>query len=69
MERRYGRFRPKPVKIGEEYDVTIVDVASKGDGIAKIKGLVIFVPGTHKGANVRIKITNVGRKFAIAEKI
>ena len=69
MERRYGGFLPKPVKVGEEYDVDIIDVASKGDGIAKIKGLVIFVPGTQKGEKAHIKITSVGKKFAIAERI
>jgi len=68
--RRSGRGRTfKPVKVGEEYDVRILAVGSQGDGIAKIKGLVIFVPDTNVGDQVRIRITRVGRRFAVAEKV
>jgi len=59
----------KPVKVGEEYDVEIQAMGSQGDGIAKIKGLVIFVPDTNVGDHVRIRITRVGRRFAVAEKV
>lgn len=65
---RGGPELPKPVKVGEELDVTIEAVASKGDGIAKKDGFVIFVPGTSAGEKVRIKITEVKRTCAIAEK-
>lgn len=61
--------RPKPVKVGEELDVTIEAVASKGDGIAKKEGFVIFVPGTSAGEKVRIKVTFVKNKCAVAEKV
>jgi len=67
-----GGFRddmPKPVKVGEEYDVTIEEIAAKGDGIAKVKNFVVFVPETKKGDHVKIKIKEVARKFAIAEKV
>lgn len=63
-----GSFE-KPVKEGEEYDVQIAEVGSKGDGIARIKNFVIFVPGTSKGENVRIKITQVKMKSAVAEVV
>jgi len=59
----------KPVKEGEEYDVQISEVGSKGDGIAKIKNFVIFVPNTSKGDNVRIRITQVKAKSAVGEVI
>jgi predicted RNA-binding protein with TRAM domain len=62
-------FGEKPVKVGEEYDVTIESVAEKGDGVAKIKGLVVFVPGAQKGENLRIRIKELKRKCALAEKI
>jgi len=34
----FGKFEgsPKPVKVGDEVDVTIEAIAAKGDGIAKI---------------------------------
>lgn len=58
-----------PVEAGESYDVTIEDIAREGDGIARIKGFVIFVPQTKVGDEVTIKITKVTRKFAFAEKV
>ncbi len=72
---RSGGFRkkrynlPKPVDVGEEYDVEITEIGSKGDGIARIKNFIIFVSGANKGEKVRIKITDVMNRFAVAEKI
>jgi predicted RNA-binding protein with TRAM domain len=31
-------FKPKPVKIGDEIDVTIAEVSKKGDGVTRIDG-------------------------------
>lgn len=55
-----------PVSAGGVHDVTIEGVAREGDGIARIQGFVIFVPGTKVGDHVTIKIERVLRKFAIA---
>ena len=73
----YGGYRrsgsrsdtPKPVKVGEEYDVEINEVGSKGDGIAKVKNFVVFVSGAKQGEKLKIKITDVQDRFAIAEKV
>jgi len=62
-------FGEKPVNVGEEYDVEIESVAEKGDGVAKIKGLIVFVPGAQKGDKLKIKIKELKRKCAIAEKV
>ncbi|MFH1285895.1 MAG: TRAM domain-containing protein [Candidatus Micrarchaeota archaeon] len=59
---------PKPVKVGEEVEVTIEAVASKGDGIAKKEGFVIFVPGAAVGEKIMIKITDVRGRYAMGEK-
>lgn len=64
-----GNDMPKPVKVGDELDVTIEAVAAKGDGIAKKDGFVIFVPGTAVGDACKIRITAVKASCAIAEKI
>ncbi|MFH1443123.1 MAG: TRAM domain-containing protein [Candidatus Micrarchaeota archaeon] len=56
------------MKSGEEYDVEITDIAAKGDGICKIQGFIIFVPGTSKGERCRIRINEVRNRFAIAQK-
>ena len=60
---------PKPVNEGDEYDVEISEIGTKGDGIARVKNFVIFVADTKQGEKCRIKITMVRPKFAVAEKI
>ncbi|MCK4478666.1 TRAM domain-containing protein [Candidatus Bathyarchaeota archaeon] len=64
-----GRFPPKPVEIGKEYDVEILEISRRGEGIARIKGLVCFVPNTKQGDHVRIRITSISRRFAEAEAV
>lgn len=67
--RGFGSSEPKPVKEGEEYDVEIKEVGSRGDGIARIKNFVVFVPNTKEGEKCRIKIKEVRYRFAVGEKI
>jgi predicted RNA-binding protein with TRAM domain len=62
-----GSFGPKPVETGKEYDVQITETSRQGDGIAKVQGFVIFVKNAKVGQSVKIKITNVGARFATAE--
>ena len=59
----FGSFK-KPVEVGKEYNVTISDTSRRGEGIAKIDGFVIFVPGTKMGQSTRIKVTQVSERFA-----
>ena len=61
------RIETPPVKAGETYVVSINAVGEKGDGIAKIKGFVLFVPQVQKGDYVKIKITKVLPKVGFAE--
>jgi len=67
----YGRkpFLPKPVKEGDEVDITIEAVGSKGDGIGKIEGFVVFVPGVQAGETIKVRIKEVRGRSAIGEKI
>ena len=64
-----GGFPPKPVEIGQEYDVDIKETSRRGEGIARIQGLVIFVPNTKNGDHVKIRIKRVSRRFAEAEVV
>ncbi len=57
----------KPVSEGEIVEVEIEDLGSKGDGIARKEGFVIFVPGGEVGEAYDVEVTSVGRKFAFAE--
>ena len=58
-----------PVVEGQTYDVKIEDTAKKGDGIARIEGFVIFVPGTRVGDSVKIQVETVKRNFAVAKVV
>ncbi len=60
---------PKPVKVGEEYNVKINDVGAKGDGITKVKGFIIFVPNAKKDDELKIRIKEVANRFAIADNV
>ena len=60
-------FLPKPVKAGDEVEVKVEAVASKGDGIAKKDGFVIFIKGAKEGETVKVRITEVKARFAIGE--
>jgi predicted RNA-binding protein with TRAM domain len=63
------RFPPKPVEIGKEYDVEIQETSRRGEGIARIKGLVVFVPNTKPGDHVKIRVTRISRRFCEAEVV
>lgn len=67
--RGFGRYFPKPVEVDKEYDVEVQELSRRGDGIARIKGFVTFIPNTKPGDNVRIRITRVGRRFAEGEVV
>jgi predicted RNA-binding protein with TRAM domain len=62
-------FTANPVKENQELEVVIDDIGSRGDGIAKLQGFMIFVHGSKMGERVRVKILSVAEKFAVAEKI
>ncbi|AIU70104.1 deoxyribonuclease [Thermococcus eurythermalis] len=58
-----------PVKRGERYKVRIETLGKDGDGIARIKGFVVFVPNTEVGEEVQIEIKNVKERFAFGEVV
>jgi predicted RNA-binding protein with TRAM domain len=63
-----GQFsEQKPVKAGEELDVTITEISRRGDGIARIQGFVVFVPTASQGQHARIRITSIKPNYAVAE--
>ena len=61
--------RTAPVKEGEQYEVHIDSVGGKGDGIARVKGFVLFVPNTKEGDFVMVKVTKVLEKVGFAEVV
>ncbi|MDT7891485.1 MAG: TRAM domain-containing protein [Thermoproteota archaeon] len=69
MDTSTKRFFEKPVKVNEVYDLEIQEVGRQGDGVARVKGFVVFVKNTKKGDKVKAKIVKVAGRFAIAEVI
>ncbi|MEM2995591.1 MAG: TRAM domain-containing protein [Candidatus Bathyarchaeia archaeon] len=66
---RTDGFPPKPVELGREYEVDIQEMSRRGEGIARIQGLVTFIPKTKVGDHVKIRITRISRRFAEAEVV
>lgn len=60
---------PKPVKEGEEIDISIEAIGTKGDGIARVQGFIVFVPNTKVGDRLKVKVTSVRPNFAMAEAV
>ncbi len=56
---------------GEEFTVTILEASTKKptDGIAKIEGLIVFVPDSKAGDRARIRIAQRMKRSAVAEVI
>ncbi len=64
---RFEDTGPKPVKVGDELDVTIEAQAARGDGIAKKDGFVIFVAGAKVGQTLHIRISDVKQRYAVGQ--
>ena len=62
-------FKEKPVKVGEEIDVTVSEVSRRGDGVARVQGFVIFIPTAKLGTQAKIRIKEIRPNFATAEII
>lgn len=62
-------FSAKPVKVGDELDITISETSKRGDGLTRVQGFVIFVPNTKQGDKVKIKITQIKPSHAIGQVI
>ncbi len=64
-----GAGRNPPVKEGETYQVKIESIGREGDGIAKVDGFVVFIPGGQVGDELDVKISKVTRRVAFGEKV
>jgi len=57
------------ISVGEEVELSIYALAYGGEGIAKYKGLVIFVANALPGDKIWVRILQVKKRFARAELI
>jgi 23S rRNA (uridine2552-2'-O)-methyltransferase len=58
-----------PVRAGDELTVEIEDVGSEGDGVTKVEGFTLFVPGAAEGETHRVRVTDVKPRFGFAERL
>ncbi|MBM7581541.1 23S rRNA (uracil1939-C5)-methyltransferase [Caldicoprobacter guelmensis] len=52
-----------PVSQNQEYEMTIEDISVDGEGIGRINGFTMFVPGALPGEKVRIKALRIGKNY------
>lgn len=56
----------KPVEVGMEYEVDVTEISRRGDGVARIQGFIVFIENGKIGNKVKVKINQVGDRFAKA---
>ena len=59
----------KEIEAGQTYDMMIEDVGKKGDGIARKGNFIVYVPGTAKGSQVKVKIEKVSGTVAFGVRV
>jgi predicted RNA-binding protein with TRAM domain len=64
-----GAERPQnvPVEEGKTYSIKIEGLGKEGDGVGRVNGFVVIVPGAKEGQTVSVRITKVARKVAFGE--
>ena len=62
-------FLTAPVDEGDRLTVEIVDVGEEGDGIAKVDGYTLFVPGGDHGETVEVRVDDLKPRFGFAERV
>jgi len=60
---RRSRQQPR-LEVGASLQVEIVDLNSRGEGVARHHGQVIFVPGVWLGEHAQIAITGLQKSYA-----
>ena len=59
----------KQLQLGDELDLEITDLNSKGEGVGKHKRQVLFVPGAWLGEHVRVRIVELKKSYVQAEVV
>ena len=60
--------RSKPVEVGTVYDVSLSEI-SEGRRVARVHDLVIFVGGAIVEEHLKIKVAEVGNRFANDQEV
>lgn len=62
--KKAAKVEEAPLVEGKVYELMIQDIGKKGDGIAKLDKYIIYVPGTAKGAIVKVHIEKIAGSVA-----
>jgi translation initiation factor 2 subunit 2 len=54
---------------GKEIDVQIQEISKRGDGVVRMGDIIIYVPGTRSGDQVKIRIEKVSGSVAFAKRM
>ncbi|MDE5756037.1 MAG: TRAM domain-containing protein [Clostridia bacterium] len=57
------------MQVGDILTVEITSIGMDGEGVAKVDGLVLFIPGTLVGETAKVQITQVKKSFCFAKVI
>ena len=58
-----------PVRAGDELEVTVEDTGRDGDGVAKVDGYTLFVPGVAEGETVYVRVDEVKARYGFARQV
>ncbi|UIO99866.1 23S rRNA (uridine(2552)-2'-O)-methyltransferase [Halobaculum sp. CBA1158] len=58
-----------PVSEGERLTVEVTDTGEEGDGVARVEGYTLFVPGAETGETVEVVVDDVKPRFGFAERV
>ena len=59
----------KELEEGKVYDLMIEDIGKKGDGLARKGKYVIYVPGSAKGTQVKVRIDKISGNMAFGTRV
>ncbi|WP_329758695.1 23S rRNA (uracil(1939)-C(5))-methyltransferase RlmD [Allisonella histaminiformans] len=58
-----------PVVQGQDYEVSITDLGIHGEGIGKVNGFTVFVPGALPGERAEVRIIRVKKSYATGKLV
>lgn len=56
-----------PVEKNAEYEADIVGLGHEGEGVGRVNGFTLFIPGALPGERVRVKVLKVKKQFGYAK--
>ena len=62
-------MRTCPIIVGNKYKVDVDQMSPRGEGIAKIKGFLVFIKNANLGDHLMVKITELNSISANAKII